>query len=91
MLGVELTWKDFRREFNRKFYSSLFRDQKKKEFLDLTQGNKSVAEYEAALMELLSYAAPLVGDKEERCKKFQDGLNPQIEVKIWLFHIHTFF
>ena len=34
--GVELTWEDFRREFNQKFYSNLFRDQKRKKFLDLT-------------------------------------------------------
>ena len=34
--GVELTWEDFRREFNQKFYSSLYRDQKRKEFLELT-------------------------------------------------------
>ena len=58
--GVKLTWKNFRREFNQKFYSSLFRDQKMKGFLDLTQENKSVVKYEVAFTELSRYAAPLV-------------------------------
>ena len=34
--GVELTWEDFKKEFNRKFYSRVHREQKRKEFLELT-------------------------------------------------------
>ena len=50
--------------------------------MDLTQGNKSVVEHEATFTELSSYAALLVADEEKRCKKFQDGLNPQIEARV---------
>ena len=69
---VELTWEDFKREFNRKYYSRVHREQKRKEFLELTSGSKTVAKYETAFTNLSRYAALLVTDEEEKCQKFLD-------------------
>ena len=73
--GVELTWEDFKREYNLQFYPSVYRDQKQREFLALTQGSLSVAEYEATFTALSRYAAILVADEGEKFRMFQDGLD----------------
>ena len=47
-------------------------------------------EYETAFMKLSRYAAPLVADEDEKCKKFLDSLKPLIEARVQMFHINTF-
>ena len=52
------------------FYSSLYRDQKRREFLSLTHKKLSVVEYEATFAKLSKYAIVLVTDEAQRCRIF---------------------
>ncbi|KAA3462471.1 Hexaprenyldihydroxybenzoate methyltransferase, mitochondrial-like protein [Gossypium australe] len=70
-----ITWDFFQSEFKKKYVSKRYLDQKKKEFLELKQRNKSIAEYER-------YACDFVPNKEEMCICFQDGLNDEIKMLI---------
>ena len=88
--GVELRWEDFKREYNLQFYPSVYRDQKRREFLALTQGSLSVMEYEAAFTALSRYATILVADEGEKCRLFQDGLNLQIKARTRMHHIGNY-
>ncbi|XP_038895853.1 uncharacterized protein LOC120084022 [Benincasa hispida] len=47
-----MLWPEFRKAFEDKYYPSSFRDAKRDEFLRLTQGTMSVAEYEQKFTEL---------------------------------------
>ena len=60
------------------------------EFLALTQGRLSVAEYEATFIALAKYAPTLVAEEKEKYKIFQDGLNTQIKAKIRMYHINSY-
>ena len=44
-----LTWADFKKSFQEKYYPKSFCDEKRKEFLNLVQGGMTVAEYEKTL------------------------------------------
>ncbi|KAG8487500.1 hypothetical protein CXB51_018708 [Gossypium anomalum] len=62
----EITWEFFQTEFKKKYISQRFLDQKRKEFLELKQGNRSVSEYEREFVRLSKYA------REWKLKKYQD-------------------
>ncbi|XP_040967103.1 uncharacterized protein [Gossypium hirsutum] len=53
-----------------------------REFLSLTQGDKSVAKYEVEFMRLSNYAGGMVATKYERCVRFKDGLKDNLKVLI---------
>ncbi|KAA3466515.1 ATP-dependent zinc metalloprotease FtsH [Gossypium australe] len=57
-------------------------DARRKEFLNLTQGNKSVAEYEAEFLCLSRYARAIVATNSECCVRFEDGLSDSLRVLI---------
>ncbi|KAA3461865.1 integrase [Gossypium australe] len=66
---------------------SLLRDeayQWRREFLNLTQGDQSVAEYDAEFLRLSCYARGMVADEYERCVLFEDGLRDNLRVLIAL-------
>ncbi|KAA3480887.1 Protein MCM10 [Gossypium australe] len=46
------TWEFFQIEFRKKYIIQRFLDQKKKEFLDLKQGNTTISEYEQEFVRL---------------------------------------
>ncbi|XP_016755372.2 uncharacterized protein [Gossypium hirsutum] len=57
-------------------------DARRKEFLNLTQGNKSVAEYEAEFLSFSRYTRVMVATEYERCVRFEDGLKDSLRVLI---------
>ncbi|XP_040966336.1 uncharacterized protein [Gossypium hirsutum] len=57
-------------------------DARRKEFLNLTQGNKSVAEYEVEFLRFSRYARAMVATDYERCIRFEDGLRDNLKVLI---------
>ncbi|XP_040932069.1 uncharacterized protein [Gossypium hirsutum] len=57
-------------------------DAKRKELLNLTQGNQSVAEYEAEFLCLSRYAKAMVEMEYEHCVRFEDGLRDSLMVLI---------
>ena len=52
------------------------------DFLNLTQGTKSVAEYEQQFTALSRFASKLVPDEDSRCRRFFEGLRPAIKSRL---------
>ncbi|GFZ11498.1 Stabilizer of iron transporter SufD / Polynucleotidyl transferase [Actinidia rufa] len=52
------------------------------EFMNLVQGNMTVAQYEAKFMSLSRFAKAFVSTEEEKAKQFMRGLRPSIRNKI---------
>ncbi|KAL0303395.1 UNVERIFIED_CONTAM: hypothetical protein Sradi_6207600 [Sesamum radiatum] len=78
----EITWAMFQREFDDKYRPKMYRDKKRKEFLNLVQGDdQTVAEYELHFAVLAKYAPEAVVTQEDRCYRFEQGLRPEIKKK----------
>ncbi|XP_058783738.1 uncharacterized protein LOC131658462 [Vicia villosa] len=90
--GEEVTWNVFRREFLRKYYPEDVRGKKGIEFLELTQGNKSVTEYAAKFTELIKFYPHFDGEGAEfyKCIKFQNGLRSEIKKVVGYQKIRVF-
>ncbi|XP_058784598.1 uncharacterized protein LOC131659424 [Vicia villosa] len=91
--GEEVTWNVFRREFLRKYYPEDVRGKKEIEFLELSQGNKSVTEYAAKFTELIKFYPHFDGEGAEfsKCIKFQNGLRSEIKKVVGYQKIRLFF
>ncbi|XP_052177658.1 uncharacterized protein LOC127791720 [Diospyros lotus] len=72
------TWAEFRELFNANYFSAWVRDQKTYEFIELTQGNKTMAQYEEEFTSLARFAPKLVCTEEKKATKFQRGLRVDI-------------
>ncbi|XP_052882281.1 uncharacterized protein LOC108488115 [Gossypium arboreum] len=78
----KLTWEFYQNEFKKKYVGKRYLDKKKREFLDLRQGNKSMAEYEREFVYLSKYARDIVPTEEEMSIRFEEGLNDEIRMMI---------
>ncbi|XP_037492812.1 uncharacterized protein LOC119369921 [Jatropha curcas] len=76
------TWQFFLDEFKKKFITEAYLDVRRKEFLYLRQNRLSVAEYEREFTRLSRYGKGIVTTETERCKKFQEGLNDEIQMGV---------
>ncbi|MCI53984.1 pol polyprotein, partial [Trifolium medium] len=79
--GVVITWEMFKREFWVKYFPADVRNWKVVEFLELKQGNMSVAEY-ATKFEALGAFSPYYNTPEaeyDKCIKFESGLRPEVK------------
>ena len=68
--GHLVTWDDFKREFFQQYHSAVYQDQKRREFLNLTQERMTVADYEAKFTELSRFAPVFVAEEKEKCRLF---------------------
>ncbi|XP_016675320.1 uncharacterized protein [Gossypium hirsutum] len=75
----QVTWEFFKTGFQGKYLGASYVDARRKEFLNLTQGNKSVAEYETEFLRLSRYARAMVAMDYERCVRFEDGLRDSLK------------
>ncbi|KAA3464322.1 reverse transcriptase [Gossypium australe] len=81
-IAEDLTWEFFRAAYQRKYIGASYVDAQRKAFLNLVQGNKTVAEYEAEFLRLSRYARGIVGTKYERCVRFEDRLRDELRMMI---------
>jgi hypothetical protein len=58
----EVTWKEFKRYFEKKYLTKRYYDRKMKEFFELKLGSMTIDEYERIFMELLKYV-PFIKDE----------------------------
>ncbi|XP_017640091.1 uncharacterized protein LOC108481475 [Gossypium arboreum] len=72
------------------YHCQRFLDWKRKEFLELKQGNKTVLEYERDFVRLSQYAADWVQLETEMYKLFEEGLNEEIKLLIGILEIREF-
>ncbi|XP_017621238.1 uncharacterized protein LOC108465425 [Gossypium arboreum] len=77
-----ITWEFFKSIFQGKYVGASYVDARRKEFLNLTQGDRSVAEYEAEFLRLSRYARRIVATEYECCVQFKDGLRDSLRVLI---------
>ncbi|MCI29387.1 GRAS family transcription factor, partial [Trifolium medium] len=80
-VGTLITWDMFKREFLVKYFPADVRNRKVIEFMELKQGNLSVANY-AAKFESLCRFSPHYNTVEaeyDKCVKFESGLRPDIK------------
>ncbi|XP_050908787.1 uncharacterized protein LOC127122510 [Lathyrus oleraceus] len=79
--GIEVAWALFRDAFLEKYFLEDVRGKKEIEFLELKQGNGTVAEYAAKFEELIKFCPHYNTANAERskCLKFVNGLRPDIK------------
>ncbi|XP_043716302.1 uncharacterized protein LOC122664520 [Telopea speciosissima] len=72
------TWDQFTETFQGNYFPQSFRDQKEIEFMSLTQGPKSVLEYQQIFEELFYFAPKHMKPDGVKARKFEKGLRPSI-------------
>jgi len=60
--GEALRWRDFREEFEKRYYSWKHRREKEQKFLDLRQGDLTILEYERRFQDLATFASTYLRD-----------------------------
>ncbi|KHG16617.1 1-phosphatidylinositol-4,5-bisphosphate phosphodiesterase beta-2 [Gossypium arboreum] len=81
-LADRVTWELFKTAFKGKYIGASYVDARRKEFLNLLQGGKTVAEYEAEFLKLSRYAVGIVATEYKRSVHFEDGLTDDLRVLI---------
>ena len=69
-----MTWINFEKIFYGQYFPQTVRNAKLKEFVELTQGDLTVTQYEAKFTQLSRYAPLLVANEEDKTNRFADGL-----------------
>jgi hypothetical protein len=77
----EVTWKEFKRYFEKKYLTKRYYDRKMKEFFELKLGSMTIDEYERSFLELLKYV-PFIKDEVVKIHRYLSGLPPSIGDKI---------
>ncbi|XP_017629116.1 uncharacterized protein LOC108472108 [Gossypium arboreum] len=77
-----LTWDLYKSAFQGKYMGASYIDTRSHEFLNVTQGYRSMAEYEAKFLKLSRYAPVMVATEDENCVHFEDGLRDSLRVLI---------
>lgn len=60
----------------------MFVDEKRREFLSLVQGYKTIAKYEKKITELPKYTIAFILDEEDKCKHFEESLRTAIRALV---------
>ena len=79
LLSDAISWDFFIREFHTKYVTDDYKETKWKQFLNMRQGNLTVAEYEKEFSRLSKYASELVLTETFQCRQFEDGLKESIK------------
>ncbi|XP_012480909.1 uncharacterized protein LOC105795798 [Gossypium raimondii] len=77
-----LTWDFYKSTFQGKYMGASYIDVKRREFLNLMQGDRLMAEYEVEFLRLSRYTRGMVAIEYERCVHFEDGLKDSLRVLI---------
>ncbi|GAU38281.1 hypothetical protein TSUD_119620 [Trifolium subterraneum] len=90
--GILINWAGFREAFLLKYFPVDVQNKKEMEFLGLSQGTMSVAEYAAKFEDLIRYCPHYNNAENERskCAKFENGLRPEIKAGIGYQELHQF-
>ncbi|CAA0830817.1 Unknown protein, partial [Striga hermonthica] len=73
-----------------KYYPSYFRADMERQFLALTQGTRTVDEYEREFTRLGAFVPDLVGTEAKRAYRFTDGLRPAVRHNIVGHGVQTY-
>ncbi|CAA0806276.1 Unknown protein, partial [Striga hermonthica] len=84
------TWNQFKELIREKCYPSYYRADMERQFLALTQGTRSVDEYEREFTRLGAFVPDLVGTEAQRAHRFTDGLRPAVRPNIVGHGVQTY-
>ena len=73
-----ITWKFFLDEFKKHYVGRIYLANMRREFHNLRQRQMSVIEYQREFTRLRKYAPEILVSEEEKCHRFEDGLNDLI-------------
>jgi hypothetical protein len=76
-----VTWREFKRHFEKKYLTQRYYDNKMKDFFELKLGSMSIDEYETRFLELLKYV-PFIKDEIVKIQRYLCGLSSSISDKI---------
>ncbi|XP_056175906.1 uncharacterized protein LOC115667572 [Syzygium oleosum] len=88
--GTEIAWEKFVETFYEKYFSDCAKDQKIAEFIQLCQNNMTVDQYEAKFSELSRFAPRMVENREDKAKRFLNGLRTDIRRQLVPFDIRDY-
>ena len=77
-----VTWEFFLGEFRKQYVGRIYLRNMRREFHNLKQRQMSVIEYQREFTQLSKYAPEMLVAKEEKCHKFEDGLNDYIQAHV---------
>ena len=77
-----VTWKFFLDKFKKKYAGRIYLNHMRREFHNLKQRQMCVTEYQREFTRLRKYAPEILVYEEERCRKFEDGLNGHIRAHV---------
>ncbi|VFQ83144.1 unnamed protein product [Cuscuta campestris] len=75
-------WATFDRLFHEEYIPEHFVEAKREEFLKFTQGELTLPEYRQKFDELAGFGLDLVPTVEKRCKRFVEGLRPNLSTHL---------
>ncbi|OKX69635.1 hypothetical protein AXD71_14915, partial [Listeria monocytogenes] len=85
-----ITWDRFKELFKEKYLPAYVTDQMEMRFLELKQGNMSVADYEAKFTELSRFVPSYVDTERKKARRFQQGLKSWIRSKLAILELDTY-
>jgi hypothetical protein len=77
----DITWKEFKKYFKKKYLTKRYYDIKMKEFFELKLGSMSIDEYKQRFLELLKYV-PFIKDETVKIQRYLSGMPSSISDKI---------
>ncbi|WVZ59314.1 hypothetical protein U9M48_009471 [Paspalum notatum var. saurae] len=80
--GHEPTWEEFTQAFRAHYIPDSLMEQKKREFRELKQGNKTVMQYVQSFIHLSQYAPEDVRDDPSRAARLLSGFDPTLQTHL---------
>ena len=72
-------------EFKKHYVGRIYLNNMRREFPNLNQRQMSVIEYQREFTQLSKYAPEVLVSEEEKCRRFEDGLNDHIRAHVTAF------
>ena len=83
-----VTWKDFKRHFEKKYLTKRYYDKKMKEFFELKLRSMAIDEYARRFLELLKYVS-FIKDETVKIQRYLSGMPSLISDKIQYYDPKT--
>jgi hypothetical protein len=77
----DVTWKEFKKHFEKKYLTKRYYDKKMKELFELKVGSMTIDQYERGFLELLKYV-PFIKDEAVKIHRYLSGMPSFINDKI---------
>jgi len=89
-LPKPISWKTFAVVFLAKFFPDTTKSEMEQNFINLRQAEKTVDEYAAEFVKLSQFAPYMISTEENRARRFQQGLDLELQRYVISFRYKTF-